>query len=143
MNNETTYSGVLGELTRFTGAVTANAADLPHLDGPRGRLEKILSEAQQVAQQQAALTASKQESSKRLKALVVEGQRLASGLRKFLKEHYGTRSEKLAEFGLQPLRSRAPKATPATQEPPPPAPTPSTTPPPPAAHPAANVNPKP
>ncbi len=141
MNNETTYSGVIGELTRFTTAVAANGADIPHLDGPRGRLEKVLGEAQQVAQQQAALTASKQESSKRLKLLVVEGQRLASGLRKFLKEHYGTRSEKLAEFGLQPLRGRAPKAAP--EAPQPPTPTPSTAPPPPAAHPAADANPKP
>ncbi|HEX3552664.1 MAG TPA: hypothetical protein VIA62_05500 [Thermoanaerobaculia bacterium] len=137
MPNETTYSGVLGELTRFTVAVAANAADLPHLEGPRIRLEKVLGDAKVIAQQQAALTASKQDSSKRLKELVVEAQRLATGMGRFLKEHYGNRSEKLAEFGMQPFRGRAPRKA----KTPPPS-TPPTTPIPPA-HPAADVNSKP
>lgn len=121
MANETTYSGVLGELARLIGAMSSNAADLPHLEGPRARLEKILTEAQEIAKQQAALTASKQEASKRLKTLVIEGQRVASGLSKFLKENYGTRSEKLAEFGLKPFRGRPRDAKPAGPELPAPA----------------------
>lgn len=44
--------------------------------------------------------------SKRLKVLIDEGQRLATGLRKLLTENYGVRSEKLAEFGMQPFRGR-------------------------------------
>ncbi|HEV7504698.1 MAG TPA: hypothetical protein VGS07_07295 [Thermoanaerobaculia bacterium] len=119
MGNETTYSGVLGELGRLGSALSANAADLPHLEGPRGRLDQIYGEAQQVAQQQAALTATKQEASKRLKVLLVEGKRVANGLSRFLKEHYGTRSEKLTEFGLKPFRGRAPKAATSAPEPPP------------------------
>ncbi|HEX9940853.1 MAG TPA: hypothetical protein VGG03_02455 [Thermoanaerobaculia bacterium] len=63
------------------------------------------------------MTASKQEASKRLRALLVEGQRIASGLRKFLKEHYGLRSEKLAEFGLQPFRGRPRKSSAENPEP--------------------------
>ena len=136
MGNETTYSGVLGELGRLGTALEANAADLPHLEGPRGRLDKIYTEARQVAQQQAALTATKQEASKRLKVLLVEGKRVANGLSRFLKEHYGTRSEKLTEFGLKPFRGRAPKAATSAPEPPP---TPST----PVVSPAADINPNP
>jgi len=34
------------------------------------------------------------------------GRRLATVLRTSVREHYGNRNQKLAEFGLQPLRGR-------------------------------------
>ena len=106
MTRETTTSGKLGDLAQFTAALAANAPELPHLEGARVRLEKLLGDAQDIAKQQAAFVASKQEFSKRLKTLLDEGQRLATGLRKLLAENYGVRSEKLAEFGMQPFRGR-------------------------------------
>ncbi|HEV7507674.1 MAG TPA: hypothetical protein VGS07_22510 [Thermoanaerobaculia bacterium] len=132
MGNETTYSGVMGGLGRFSAALNANAADLAHLDGARLHLAKIVTDIEGFTQQQAALTASKQEASKQLQKLLVEGRRVASGMTKFLQEHYGTRSEKLAEFGLQPFRGRKPRTpkTPAT-------PAPAT------AHPGASADPQP
>jgi hypothetical protein len=90
----------------LSSALEANAEDLAHLDGARLRLAEILGEAEGIVQQQAALTAGKQEASRKLKVSLVEGQRLASGLRSFLQQNYGIRSEKLAEFGLQPFRGR-------------------------------------
>jgi hypothetical protein len=106
MARETTKSGKLGDLTRFTAALAANTADLPHLEGSRLRLDKVVGDAQDAAKQQAFFTAGKQEASKRLETLVTEGQRLATGIRKLLTQTYGIRSEKLAEFGLQPFRGR-------------------------------------
>ena len=106
VGTERTQSGMLGELGRFSAALEANAADLAHLDGPRLLLAKIVDEVRGILQQQATLRASKQEASRILKARMVEGQRVASGLRSFLQQYYGTRSEKLAEFGLQPYRGR-------------------------------------
>ncbi len=140
---ETTYSGVLGELTRFSAALAANAAELPYLAGPHERLDLILGDAQQTARQQSALIADKQETSKRLKSLVVEGQRVATGIRRLLKQNYGNRSEKLAEFGVQPFRGRTLKTKPGAPPPTPTTPTtPSSTPPTPAAaHTAADPNP--
>lgn len=119
---ETTNAGKLGSLARFTAALNTNSPELAHLDGVRTRLNTVLSEAQETTNQQAAFTASKQEASKRLNTLVGEGLRLASGVRKLLEEHYGIRSEKLAEFGLQPFRGRKVKAGPqgAPQKPEPP-----------------------
>lgn len=119
MARETTYAGKVGGLTRFTKALAANAAELPHLEGARIRLETMLGEVQETASQQAVLVASKQETSKKLKTLIIEAERLASGMRKILTERYGLRSEKLAEFGLQPFRGRkAKEETPETPEPP-------------------------
>lgn len=119
MAKQTSYSGMMGDLVRLTAALTANAGELPHLEGVRARLEKTIAEAQEVAKQQAALTASKQEASKRLKALLAEGNRMATGINRLLTENYGLRAEKLAEFGLQPFRgrpfqtrARKPKTTP-------------------------------
>jgi hypothetical protein len=62
---------------------------------------------------------------RQLQEALVEGQRLATVLRLAIKEHYGIRSEKLAEFGLQPVRGRPRKAKPAAPEPPAPAPQPA------------------
>lgn len=112
MSKETTNAGRIGDLSRFHAALSANAPDLAHLEGPRTRLERILTDVQEVFKQQAALIASKQDASRRLKTLVTEGQRVANGLRKLVTEHYGLRSEKLAEFGLQPFRGRPRKAKP-------------------------------
>jgi chromosome segregation ATPase len=138
MQIEKSYSGMLGGLARLTAALAANSAELPHLEGVRARLEKIVTEAQEVAKQQAALTASKQDSTKQLKSLLTEGQRVATGLQKLLKENYGLRAEKLAEFGLKPFRGRKTKSqTPET----PGAPSPSPTPNPPTVHPPTGGNP--
>ena len=128
-------------LGRLSAALGANAADLAHLDGARLRLAKIVGDVEGIAQQQAALTASKQDASKKLRDLLVEGQRLASGMTKFLQEHYGTKSEKLAEFGLQPFRGRKARTVKAPTTPTTPTPT-TPTPTPPAVHPAADANPK-
>ena len=117
MGNERSQSGILGELGRFSAALEANAADLAHLDGPRLLLAEIVDEARGIAQQQAALRASKQEASRKVKELMVRGQRVASGMRSFLQLNYGIESEKLAEFGLQPFRGRKAR-TPKTPQPP-------------------------
>jgi hypothetical protein len=106
MSRETTTSGRLGKLARFSAALAANAPELAYLEGARLRLERSLAEAQEIAKQQAAFTASKQEASRKLKTAVNETERLATGLRKLVAESYGVRSEKLAEFGLQPFRGR-------------------------------------
>ena len=116
MAQETTYSGKLGRLTRLSATLIANASEIPHLDGVLGRFDQILTEAVGVFQQQASLTASKQELSKRLATLLIEGERLAAAIEKLLKEHYGLRSEKLAQFGLQPFRGLVRKAKPTTPE---------------------------
>jgi hypothetical protein len=124
MGNETTYLGVMGRLIRLISALNANAADLDHLAGGRLHLAKIATDVERITQQQAALTVSKQEASKQLQKLLVEGQR----------------SEKLAELGMQPFRgrkARTPKTS-TTSEPTAPAPTPA----PPTALLAADANSK-
>lgn len=122
MSRETTYAGILGELARLNASLLANASELGHLEGARVRLEKLVTDAQEVAKRQAALTASKQEASKQLLALLAAASRVATGIQKLLAEHYGLRSEKLAEFNLQPFRGRKRQPKPETPSPAPPKP---------------------
>ncbi len=125
----------------LTTALAANAAELPHLETRRVLLADMLKQAQDLTAQQAALAASKQEVSKKLQAVLDQGRKAASFLRLGVKQNYGTRSEKLAEFRLPVFRGRAKAAAPAaaggttpSNQPPatapttPPATTPSTTP---------------
>jgi hypothetical protein len=91
---------------RLIPPLVANAAEIPHLEAPRIRLEAIDTETGELLLLQADLTAKKQEVSKRLQVLVTDGRQLAAFLRAGVKQHYGNRSEKLSAFNLQPFRGR-------------------------------------
>lgn len=92
---------------RLTANMEANAGDIPHLENHRVALQVLKEEISSLSAQQSQLQAQKQEVSKQLKEKLGEGQKLATFLRVGLKQHYGHRSEKLVEFGLQPLRKRS------------------------------------
>jgi hypothetical protein len=115
MSKETTNAGKLGRLQRLSAALNANGTDLPHLEGSRAQFVALLTQAQEAAMQQSAFTASKQEASQKLKTFLIESERLAHVLQLAVKQHYGIRSEKLAEFGLQPFRGRTRKVSPAPE----------------------------
>ena len=115
MARETTNTGKLGRLQQFSAAMEANKDELPHLEVHRVQLVTHLTQAQDAVKQQAAFRASKQESSRQLRTSLSESERVANVLRVAVIQHFGPRSEKLAEFGLQPFRGR--KAKPAPEEP--------------------------
>jgi hypothetical protein len=96
----------LGKLQKLSTALASNSGDLPNLAGSIAQLTALVTQAQEAAKVQAALTASKQEASKQLNAVVADTERLGTVLQMAIKQHYGIRAEKLAEFGLQPFRGR-------------------------------------
>lgn len=106
---ETTYTGIMGELRRSLDAFIANAGELGHLEVQRNRVAGLLDRAHDIAHQQSAVTATRQELSKQLRQVIQEAQRALAVLRAAVRDFYGPRSEKLAEFGLQPFRGRKPK----------------------------------
>jgi len=89
-----------------TTAVATNVPEIPHLATHGVRLGEVLLLVRELTAEQATLTARKQEITKRLQEALVEGKRLSAFLNAGVREHYGVRSEKLVEFGLQPFRSR-------------------------------------
>ncbi len=106
MSKETTYAGMLGDWDRWTGALTANDPPLGHLQVPKEQLVSLAMKGKGLIRTQAELTAAKQDASKELREVMVEGQRLVTLLRVAVRQHYGIDSEKLAEFGVQPFRGR-------------------------------------
>ena len=127
MSTESTYKGKIEDWDHLQERLTANAADLAHLEVLRAQLGTVMEQARQIAATQAAQRAAKQTSSQSLKSAMIEGGRLASLLRAAVKQHYGPASEKVAEFGVQPFRGRkrTPKETPTPTPAPGPAPAPT------------------
>jgi hypothetical protein len=123
MSEETTQLGKVGDWLRLGTVVEANAADLPHLEVLRLQLAELGRKVQEVFKEQAALRAGKQDASRRLQELMPEGDRLATLMRQAIRQRYGIRSEKLAEFGLQPFRGRKARRQPDAPAPAPVTPT--------------------
>jgi hypothetical protein len=124
MSKESTYSGKLGDWERLLGPLANNAADLPQLEGARTQLAAFLAEGLDITKAQAIHMAAKQDLSQQVRGVITEGDRLASTIRQVIKQHYGIRSEKLSEFGIQPFRGRKGKKTPPPETTPPPTPAP-------------------
>jgi hypothetical protein len=103
MPNES-YAKTLSKLSFRCMAVEANLDEVPDLRGPWNRMTWLLSRAYELTAKQAALTAAKQEVSKELAEVIMEGRRVMAFLDAGLRLHYGHRSEKLTEFGQQPFR---------------------------------------
>jgi hypothetical protein len=115
----------LGSLQRFNTALSANVGDYPQLTEPIALYDGSVRRVQDLAQEQGALVASKQEVTRRLQEEMVESRRLATVLRLALKHHYGIDSEKLVEFGMQPFRGRTRKVQKPETPPGPEAPAPA------------------
>jgi len=120
MNQPTSQADYLKLWQQRLRAMAENADDLQHLESRREKLQTILDQALAAFQDQGAATAEKQASSRRLEALLTEGRKVATFLNAGIREHYGDRSEKLAEFRLKPFRGRRPQTE--APEPPPPQP---------------------
>lgn len=114
MSNETTQLGQKGEWQKLIKPLEGKP-ELAYLTPQKDKLSGLLDQAVEITYQQNALTAQKQELSKQLQTIMIEGQRTATVLRRSIAAHYGVRSEKLAEFGMQPFRGRP--FTPRTRKP--------------------------
>ena len=110
MARETTYAGMLGEWGRWISALLPKDSKLEHLETLRVQLEALTARGKELIQQQSEWTAAKQDASKELRVLMVEGQRLVTLLRVAVRQSYGIGSEQLAKFGIQPFRGRKRKA---------------------------------
>ena len=110
MPKETTVKGRMGRLQRLRARLSSNSGELQHIEPSRARFEVVCDQVQAAADRQSFHTAEKQEASQQLKALLTEAERLATILQLAVKQHYGIRSEKLADFGMKPFRGQRRKA---------------------------------
>ncbi|HEX3557365.1 MAG TPA: hypothetical protein VIA62_29410 [Thermoanaerobaculia bacterium] len=73
----------------MSGAIAANAPDLPQTDIPRAALEKLTEELRKLVSDQKLHQSAKQQISQRMKVIHSEGAKLATVLRFLVKQHYG------------------------------------------------------
>lgn len=118
-----TQSDLVNVGGRLLEALNANAEELAYAEMYRSQLEVLLTDLRDLMAQQDALTASKQAVSKNIKTHYVNGVKLVHFLWRMVQQHYGTRNEKIVEFGVQPFRSRSRRLEDTVT---PPAPTPPT-----------------
>ena len=113
---------------KVSTSTAANLADLPEMAPIRVKLDDVIVEVDKILIDQSAFQASKQLSTQRLKTLLDKGNKLTNVLKVMVKQHYGSGSDKLVEFGIQPFRSRPkPIVEPPTVPTPPEAVTPAPT----------------
>jgi len=99
----------LAEWEALLAALTARAAEVPHLEVSRQKLEQLATQYRDLLPRHKELTASKQELSQQLGQLSDEARKVATVLKVSLKDHLGRRSERLLEFGITPFRSTSRK----------------------------------
>jgi hypothetical protein len=94
------------ELEHLDVTLETNSPDLPQLDKTRGQIRTVLGVIREASVEMDLYRAQKQDAAKRYQGAVDEGRKLISYTKVVLKQHYGSSSEKLAEFGVQPFRGR-------------------------------------
>jgi hypothetical protein len=110
MSKSNSYAETVNGWEELLTALGENGGDLLQLEIPRQRLQALVDQIKGFAAEQAALTASRQQATERVNFLLAQGRKLATVLRTSVREHYGNRSQKVAEFGLQPLHTRSRRA---------------------------------
>ena len=83
------------------------SAELPDLSAYIVPLETLLAEAKVLTARQKSLRGVKQQETVDLQEVLTKGREAALRLRAALKAHYGTKSERLIEFGMRPRRKKA------------------------------------
>ena len=102
----TSFADVVLDWEKLTAACQANAADLPGLEPILRELQTLLAETQALGKQQDAQKAAVQQTTLEIRERVTRGRLLATRLRDGVKSFYGTRTEKVIEFGVRPFRKR-------------------------------------
>ncbi|HEX3529350.1 MAG TPA: hypothetical protein VH988_20020 [Thermoanaerobaculia bacterium] len=100
------YSIVLQKLELRSTALAANVEETPELAVPLATLDGVLALLRDLTTEQARLTAARQEVSQQIAEHIDKAQKLMTFLDLGVKQHYGNRSEKLVEYGLQPFRRK-------------------------------------
>jgi hypothetical protein len=100
----------MNKVTRWENldtAVTTN--QVPNLEGSLPKLRDKSKRMRELYSQHSALAAARQVITQEMQQLIDEGDQVVRVVREGVKDHYGKRSEKLVEFGVQPLRAIADK----------------------------------
>jgi hypothetical protein len=112
MANEWLYMNTVNGWDRVDAAVTARGSEVPQLEVNLPALRQNSQRARALFAQQAAQTAAKQEVTRELNEVILEGNALVDFIKTGARAHYGKDSEELIAFGINPFRGKSRKAAP-------------------------------
>jgi hypothetical protein len=103
--SKTSLADFVTDWEKLLKNVTDTAAELPDISVYKSALDPLLAGAKD-SLALAARIGVKQQETKDRQALMKEGKEAASKLRLAIKAHFGPRSERLLQYGMNPLRKR-------------------------------------
>jgi type I site-specific restriction endonuclease len=124
------FSSNITDFGQTLKTLDANDADFLHIREERQEMQTLVTELEDLNVLQATLNARSQQATKDLNEKMDRALVLYAQLRSAVKAKYGTRSERLTEFRLRPLRRRRttnPAKKPPSAPAPPPVPPATTT----------------
>jgi hypothetical protein len=96
----------MDEWEKLLAAATVNKDDLLYIEAYKQQLEVEMAGARAASIRQSASQAEAQQASRDLEGFLTRGHDLANRMRTGIKTRYGSKSEKLKEFGMKVFRGR-------------------------------------
>ncbi|MEA2599391.1 MAG: hypothetical protein QOF89_383 [Acidobacteriota bacterium] len=106
----TAYKGIFRDWEGVSGACAQNAVLLPKSEVIRLELDAIVVQLKDFKVQQEDLAGTRQALTQRIRLLVADGREVARKLRNQIKVELGSKSERLPQFGIAPIRRQVRKA---------------------------------
>jgi signal transduction histidine kinase len=100
------YGVLFREWESLVNACQENATALGDVESLRTPLVSILARLKELKSRQENLEGARQQTTQEIRELVEEGREVVRRLRVYAKARLGTRSERLTQFGVAPLRKR-------------------------------------
>lgn len=111
----TNFAATVLDLEELHAAIVRNPGLVPGAEALREPLELAIANVRSLSIARNTLIADKQRLTQELKAAVTAAETLAIDIRAIIRGQVGSRSEKLVEFGVAPLRRRTRKSKPAEE----------------------------
>lgn len=111
----TNFANTVLDLEQLRESIVKNLPQMPGVEKFLAPLDAALAKIRTLNTTRNTLIADKQKVTQDLKAAVTEAQNLAIDARAVIRGEVGSRSEKLVEFGVAPLRRRSRKAKPVEE----------------------------
>lgn len=106
MPTNTGYAELIADLESLVAACTENEPLLPGIGPSLEQLSEALADLKTLKVLQEQMEGARQEATQQLKQLAENGREVARRVRGFVKSRLGTKSERLPQFGIAPIRQR-------------------------------------
>ena len=106
MPTNTGYADLIAEMESLVAACDENEPLLPGIGPSLAQLSTALEELKTLKALQEQMEGARQEATQHLKQLAENGREVVRRVRGFIKSRLGTKSERLPQFGIAPIRQR-------------------------------------